>query len=192
MDSHAQTHRAIGVVLMGLLFGARLYAQKPEDVTGWGELTWNMGLPQVKEQYPQYTIEQGRGPHLVNGQIVENTDDPDTLVIKNFDIDGIKVDVNVHRRPDNPRLAHITLDPNLLKGPMAISGIRESTYDRFKKLLMSKYGAPNEVRTPTEDGDVVIKAVWSFPSTSIELTRHESRYGGYVLLSYEAVRKNPL
>src|ERR1035438_964593 len=147
MDSHVCSHRATGVVLMGLLFGVGLFAQPPKDVTGWGKLTWNMSFPQVKAQYPNYKIVNGTLPKFVNGKEVGSEDNPDELIIQDFDINGIPVDICVYGRPNKNTISGITLNPNLDKSPLSVL---DTTYGVFKRLLMSKYGAPNEERTPEE------------------------------------------
>ena len=129
-------------------------------------------------------------PKFVNGKEVGSEDNPDELIIQDFDINGIPVDICVYRRPNKNTISGITLNPNLDKSPLSVL---DTTYGVFKRLLMSKYGAPNEERTPEETGGMRTKALWSFPSTSIQMTLVEGGHGsGYLLVNYKAVINNPM
>jgi hypothetical protein len=148
---------------------------------------------QVKDEYPDYALVQGKtmDAQLVNGQFLETyKEDPNQIIIKDFDISGTPVDICVSRPPNTTKINWITLDPNLDKVKMPSA--RQSTYDLFKKLLMTKYGTTNEQRTPIDTG-IRTKAIWTFPSTSIELIWSEGSYAdGYVLVSYTTIRTNPM
>ena len=171
-------NRISRAALVGLIFTAVCAIAQPKDVDGWGGVKWGMSPEQVKTILAEsYSVRQIKDP-----------DDPSRLelIIDEMEIsEGLKVQACLSTGKDS-RIREVSIERAGKRGgntPAERSG-RGTMFQRFKELLIQKYGMPKSEDTkfdspsdlqlrPNERGEEK-RVLWVFPSTTINLYWSES------------------
>ena len=150
-----------------------LSAQPPKDIEGWRDAKWGMTKDQVLQAFPgeaqqEPPIKTKRG--LIDGD----------MTIKKFAVNDWQARARFEFHTG--QLDRIVLEPT-----GASSVLSNEWYKAMLPLLIERYGQPTVRNEPhVANGSVTESAIWSFPSTTIELvtygqlgtTRIEFKKGG--------------
>ncbi|GAA0697516.1 hypothetical protein GCM10009104_27280 [Marinobacterium maritimum] len=138
------------------------------DVTGWSESTWGMNEDEVLSAFGETAIRPDEPIEFCNPKRFS------TVIIPSIDLDNMKFEA--HFIFDNIEgLNEVLLKPKEEKPT--------GYFENLSKLLRQKYG---EQSTSDEEG-ITTRMSWIFPSTIIELSRHDAEVLDYLLVtvSYE-------
>jgi hypothetical protein len=136
-----------------------LAQQAPKDVEGWREARWGMSKAQILQTFQEAKQE----PPLK----ISRKQTVDQGVSMRLMLSGFLIRVHFEFN-DKDELNSVVLEPG---NPGVAQVLGGDFYNKMLPLLIEKYGSPINANGPLQDG--AQRAVWSFPSTSIELI-HEN------------------
>jgi hypothetical protein len=177
-------HTTLASIGIALLISLSVCAQT-KDIDGWGKVKWGMTVEQAKAAYGT-EAEDSRVEPGPNFTFIDRVELP------NVKIGDLEMKASLQTPKGSDQIKQVTI--SLRADMQSPAFVRSIAFDRLKPLLIEKYGAPtNEDRT-TEGNNIIKKALWSLPSTTISLIWSESnRFQlGYVALMYKAVDKKAL
>lgn len=158
-----------------VLFASMVWSQTG-DVKGWNAIRWGMTVSQAKtalgSQAKDPTDEQKQGSKW-----------PIRIVVNDIKLDDeIRGTALIETKPDSNFISAVSIEAAQFEDSAAH---REYAFSKLKKLLTAKYGTPKSATAE--------EVIWTFPSTSITLSRIESGVGlGFVTVFYEALDKKAM
>jgi hypothetical protein len=170
------------VLALALILAAIVGAQeKPKDVDGWGKIKWGMTLDQVRAAYGDETT-------------VESNEYWTHLTLPPVKVGDIALKPSASAKHGSKQITLIRLWESFgLPGNAPSAG--PSDFETLRTLLIQKYGSPTGEESKREYGDPVRMALWTFSSTSIQLTltqKDRMPSLGKIELEYKATDKKAL
>ena len=157
-----------------------MYGQtKPKDVDGWDKIKWGMTLAEVRAGYSIDTE-----PEAKDGWML--------LQLKPVKLGGVEMGVQVGARQGAGKVTSVKLW-SYFGIPTAAPSAGAQDFDTLRTILIEKYGAPASEESKRGENFRLIKTIlWTFPSTSIQMTLEQSSSLpnlGNIVLEYTATAK---
>ncbi len=166
------------------LFALTLTAQSGPDPNGWQSITWQMSLAEARaalDPSASCPVDPPGSPAI---ELIDR-------LCTRVQLAGDSVPAYIQTARSSNHIAAITIRAADIGDPH-----QEATYLELKRLLLEKYAAPkDEHTTRSANGMVESTALWTFPHTSITLTRYydprESTLS-LITIRYRPVTPSPL
>jgi hypothetical protein len=151
------TRLAVFVALAVALAGQ----SKPKDVTGWDNIKWGMTIAEARSAYRVDTQPETKGDWTL-------------LTLKPVKIGSVEMGVQVGARRGSDKITSVTLWSHFgLPSSSPSSGPHD--FETLKASLIQQYGLPAKEEAKRGLNFRSIKTlVWTFPSTSIQMTMEQS------------------
>ena len=167
---------AIAVVAFGQ---ARPKDPKTPDIAGWDKIRWGMTIAEVRAAYGIDTE-----PETKDGWTL--------LQLKPVKMGGVEMGVQVGARQDAGKVTSVKLW-SYFGIPTAAPSAGPQDFNTLRTILIEKYGAPASEESKRGENFRLIKTIlWTFPSTSIQMTLEQSSSLpnlGNIFLEYTATAK---
>ncbi len=152
---------AARLALLAALAAALFAQSRPKDVNGWDKIKWGM------------TIAEVRSASAIDAQS-ETEGDWTLLTLKPVKIGGVEMGVQVGARRGSDKITSVTLWSHFgLPSSPRSAGPKD--FDTLKASLIQQYGPPDQEETKRGLNFRLLKtALWTFPSTSIQMTMEQS------------------
>jgi hypothetical protein len=165
------------LVTLGLC--GSLPAQSKSDIHGWYKTEWGMSVGDIRKAL-EYQVEVLTDPGPPPDQ---------AFGIREITVGAVPVKVTFGF--DSEKLSSVAL-------AVRDGFTRSVAFDSLRQSLIETYGKPTSEDTKSERSrglgslSITRTALWSFPSTSINLYWRDTGDFGYVLMTYRPVSKKPL
>jgi len=152
---------AVRLAVLAALAAALFAQSKPKDVNGWGNIKWGMTIAEVRPASSIDTQPETKGDWTV-------------LVVKPVKIAGVEMGVQVGARRGSDKITSVKLW-SYFGLPSSSPRAGPQDFDTLKATLIQQYGPPDKEETKRGLNFRLLKTVlWTFPSTSIQMTMEQS------------------
>jgi hypothetical protein len=152
---------AVRLLALAALTAALHGQEKPKDVDGWDKIKWGM------------TIADARSAYHVDTQ-PESKDSWTLLVLQPVKISGVEMGVQAGARQGSGKITSVKLW-SYFGFVNSAPGAGPQDFDMLKATLIREYGPPAKEEVERGLNFRLLKtALWTFPSTSIQLKLEQS------------------